>query len=92
MRSLLTSSFLAAALVVVAPAVAQDDSTQNYDTSACVDKDGFESCINTANTAYTDCVNQNCKDQNLDCISVCECVQTADHSDCFGQSCWNQVS
>ncbi|KAM0273495.1 hypothetical protein ACHAQH_008318 [Verticillium albo-atrum] len=84
-----TTSSVVVALLAITPALAKK--VGHYDSEICVDPSGFESCYKDAEATWADCVNENCKDQNIDCINVCTCIQNLDELDCAGQSCWNQV-
>ncbi|KAF8846777.1 hypothetical protein BDZ45DRAFT_608431 [Acephala macrosclerotiorum] len=63
----------------------------HYNSTSCIDPGGFSSCYGDADSSYADCVNSNCKDQNIDCINACECVRSTKYIDCAATRCWNQV-
>ncbi|RYP88464.1 hypothetical protein DL770_004628 [Monosporascus sp. CRB-9-2] len=85
----LASLVLAASLA--ASPVAWAAKVGYFESKDCVDRSGMEQCYEEADEAWTDCINENCKDQNIDCHNVCSCIQTMDMIDCAGRHCWNQV-
>ncbi|CZR58232.1 uncharacterized protein PAC_08123 [Phialocephala subalpina] len=62
-----------------------------YNSTDCVDPTGFSTCYKDADSSYSDCVNRDCKDKNIDCINACECARSTSYIDCAASSCWNQV-
>ncbi|KAG4216889.1 hypothetical protein PC116_g34630 [Phytophthora cactorum] len=90
MFSLSPSSLLyTAALTTAAVSAAQ---VGYFNSESCVDPSGLEQCYAEADAMLADCVNENCKGQNIDCINVCHCINTENKINCAGAHCWNQVS
>ncbi|KAJ4115402.1 hypothetical protein NW768_011254 [Fusarium equiseti] len=57
----------------------------------CVDPSGYEQCYKSKDAERNDCITNNCKNQNIDCINVCDCVFNLDVIDCALTHCWNKV-
>nr|CEG05546.1 unnamed protein product [Fusarium clavum] len=57
----------------------------------CVDPSGYERCYEAGEVERNDCVNKNCKGQNIDCIHACDCALNLAVVDCALTHCWNEV-
>ncbi|KAI0386499.1 hypothetical protein F5Y04DRAFT_123659 [Hypomontagnella monticulosa] len=88
LASILSPSLLA---VILATGTASADEVGYFDSQSCVDPTGLEQCYEEISSSFASCVNDNCKDQNIDCTNVCSCIRTADEIDCAGKHCWNRV-
>ncbi|KAK7397808.1 hypothetical protein QQX98_012823 [Neonectria punicea] len=85
----LSTLSLVAAVLATTPGLAVK--VGYFDSKNCVDPKGLEKCYERADEDGSDCVNKNCKEQNIDYINVCDCVQLQDQSDYAGRHCWNQL-
>ncbi|KAI1090483.1 hypothetical protein F5B19DRAFT_463213 [Rostrohypoxylon terebratum] len=62
-----------------------------FNSESCADPSGLAECYESASIEWSNCVNNTCAGQNIDCDNVCSCVQTQSQLDCAGKHCWNQV-
>lgn len=62
-----------------------------FDSKSCADPSGMESCYADAESAWGDCINDNCRGQSIDCNNVCSCIRTQAEIDCAAAHCWDKV-
>ncbi|RYP52815.1 hypothetical protein DL768_002064 [Monosporascus sp. mg162] len=97
MPRLLASLMLAASLA--SSPVAWAAKVGYFESNGCVDRSGMEKCHQEADEAWTDCINENCRDQNIDChndeLDTCGThgeeiagqLTSTDELQVFGQAC-----
>ncbi|KAL5341363.1 hypothetical protein BJX70DRAFT_358605 [Aspergillus crustosus] len=62
-------------LCLVAVPLAVAEQVGYFDSEDCADPSGFASCYSDTDSAYNDCINDNCEGLNSDCHNACACEQ-----------------
>ncbi|KAL4801191.1 hypothetical protein BDV18DRAFT_149815 [Aspergillus unguis] len=62
-----------------------------FESNDCAAPSDFASCYDDADSWWTDCINDNCKGQNIDCQNACECARQQSYTRCAASYCWNMV-
>lgn len=70
-------------------AVAGVDGTE-ISSDGCVDKNGFEACLNDASSAEATCVTKVAG--NADDVFACGLLLQINQMNCYMSSCWNKVN